>query len=67
MNVVTKAIEDFGGVTKLAAALGEISYQAVRKWEVSGVPPRRVLLFEKVTGLPRHKIRPDIYPPEESA
>lgn len=43
----------------VAKACG-IKRQAVEQWEQ--VPWNRVLVVEKVTGIPRHKIRSDIYP-----
>lgn len=43
----------------------EISDDTVAAWKYRGViPVRRVLDVERATGIPRYKIRPDIYPPE---
>lgn len=56
-----------GGQSKLAELLG-ISAQAVQQWVDSGmVPPRRVLDVERITGISRFELRPDIYgdPPSE--
>ena len=50
-----------GGVTKIAVELG-ISYQAVQQWGDKGVPANRVLKLEKLTGISRTEIRPDLYP-----
>jgi hypothetical protein len=47
-----------GGVGQAARILGTTK-QAVSQWDE--VPPRRVLQVEKITGLSRHQIRPDIY------
>lgn len=53
-----------GSVTKLAALLG-VTSQAISQW---GRPPvTRVLEIERVTGISRHKLRPDIYPPPIAA
>ncbi|MDD4456445.1 MAG: YdaS family helix-turn-helix protein [Syntrophotalea acetylenica] len=43
---------------------GHISY-----WTKTRVPARHALLIEKATAgrIPRHRLRPDIYPPEEYA
>lgn len=46
----------------LAETLG-ISVQAISQWR--RVPPTRVLDVERVTGVSRHLLRPDIYPPEQ--
>lgn len=50
----------------LAAALG-IRPSAVSQW--TRVPAERVIDVERVTGIPRHDLRPDIYPapPGETA
>jgi DNA-binding transcriptional regulator YdaS (Cro superfamily) len=49
------------GNTGLSKALeGEITPQAVAQWRQ--VPAERVLKVEKVTGISRHKLRPDLYP-----
>lgn len=50
-----------GGVAKLARPLN-ISTQAISQW--SRVPVEHVIAIERLTGIPRHEIRPDIYPPE---
>ncbi len=42
-----------------------ISKQAVYLWFRTTIPASRVLELEKITGIPRHELRPDIYPPEE--
>lgn len=42
--------------------------QAVFSWRAKGrVPAGRVLAVESATGIPRHEIRPDIYPPPDAA
>lgn len=50
-----------GGATGLARAIGGITPQAVSQWR--RVPVERVLEVERVTGIPRSELRPDIYPP----
>jgi DNA-binding transcriptional regulator YdaS (Cro superfamily) len=58
------AIDAVGGVSQLAK-LCKVSYQAVQKWQATGRPPaERVLEIERVTGISRHDLRPDIYPRE---
>lgn len=59
-----KAIEAMGGVGALARALG-ISQPSVSNW--SRVPAERVLPVEKVTGVSRSVLRPDLYPSEFSS
>lgn len=47
---------------QLAIRLG-ISSQAVSQWR--RIPVSRVLDVERVTGVPREQLRPDVYPPSE--
>jgi DNA-binding transcriptional regulator YdaS (Cro superfamily) len=56
------AIKRAGNATALAAMLG-ISSQAVGRWRK--VPPLRVLDVERITGVRREWLRPDLYPPRE--
>lgn len=60
-KALERAIEVAGGVAALAGKLGIFS-QAVSQWR--RVPVKRVLDVERATGVPRHELRPDIYPPE---
>lgn len=54
-----------GGFARVARAFN-ISTAAVSQWFSRGqVPARFVLSLEKMTGVSRHLIRPDIYPVEE--
>lgn len=60
------AIKNVGGLAGLADPLG-ISIQAISQWYEC--PPLRVIAVEGLSGVPRHKLRPDLYPvePAESA
>jgi len=57
--VTLLAVEKAGGLSQLARDLG-ISRQAVFQWKL--IPWQHVLNIEKLTGLPRTLLRPDIYP-----
>src|SRR6185369_4712471 len=52
------AIRVAGGVSELARRIG-ISQPAVTNWD--RVPAERVLAVEAATGVPRIKLRPDLY------
>jgi DNA-binding transcriptional regulator YdaS (Cro superfamily) len=56
------AIKQVGGTRALARLL-RIAPQAIVQWE--RVPAVRVLEIERLAGVPRHRLRPDIYPPPE--
>jgi DNA-binding transcriptional regulator YdaS (Cro superfamily) len=57
-----------GGAVGLARQLGGLTSQAVSQWKK--VPPNRVLDVERVTGVSRYRLRPDLYgdspPPAEA-
>lgn len=62
-DALKRAIKAAGGLAGLATPLG-ISEQAVSQWDE--VPPLRVLAVERVSGVPRHELRPDLYPLESN-
>lgn len=63
-EAVLKATASVGSAVKLAKLLG-IRSQAISQWK--RVPAERVLEVERVTGVSRHELRPDIYPVPEAA
>ena len=46
---------------RLAKDIG-VHHSTVIYWDRKGVPAERVLDVERLTGIPRHQLRPDIYP-----
>lgn len=51
-----------GGATVLSALLG-LERSSVSKWGARGrIPAERVPAIEQATGIPRHEIRPDLWP-----
>ena len=58
-DALTLAIQKAGGTTALATALG-IKAPSIYSWD--RVPAERVLAVERISGVSRHKLRPDIYP-----
>lgn len=59
-----EAIKAIGGVGALAKGLG-ISQPSVSNWRK--VPSERVIAVEKLTGVGRHILRPDLYPEARSS
>lgn len=39
-----------------------VNKSTVLRWEGGQVPAERVLEVERATGIPRHELRPDLYP-----
>lgn len=58
-SLKTYLAEERGRLKKLAKAF-EISPAAISQWD--RIPAERVLDVEKFTGIPRHELRPDLYP-----
>ena len=62
-QAMKRAFDAVGGPAQLATPLG-ITVQAVGQWDE--VPPLRVIAVERASGVPRHELRPDLYPVESS-
>lgn len=61
MNAFLDYLSKPGAKAKLARALG-ITHAAVQQWQGRGhVPVERVLQVERITGIPREALRPDLY------
>ncbi|EFM60815.1 phage related protein [Brucella sp. BO2] len=58
IEIVAKAAENVGGVVALARALN-IKHTAMYSWK--RVPAERVLEIERVSGISRYELRPDLY------
>jgi DNA-binding transcriptional regulator YdaS (Cro superfamily) len=62
-RALRRAVKVAGSATNLARMCG-VTSQAVDQWLMRGrVPVARVLCIEQSTGVARHELRPDIYPP----
>ena len=61
-TAIALAARNAGNAYRLAKKMN-VSHVAVGKWIKNGRPPAaRCLAIEKVTGVSRHALRPDIYP-----
>ena len=65
-EALRKACEAAGGQKPLADLIGTTQSQVWYWLERSkrGLPGEFVLPVERVTGVSRHELRPDLYPPE---
>lgn len=59
--IVAEAAAKVGGIAALARALN-VRHPTFYRWRK--VPPRRVLEIERITGISRRRLRPDLYPEE---
>jgi DNA-binding transcriptional regulator YdaS (Cro superfamily) len=57
--ILQDAITAAGGLSTLAKSLA-LSPSTICEW--SQIPAGRVIAVERVTGIPRQQLRPDIYP-----
>jgi len=61
MSIVDDAIKAAGGAAELAKACA-LSRPAVLFWRrLKGIPARHVPAVERVTGIPREQLRPDLF------
>lgn len=60
-EALIKAKEAAGGNAGMAEKLGGLTSQAVSQWK--RVPAGRVLEVERITGISRHHLRPDVFGP----
>lgn len=64
---IERAIRVAGSQQALANALG-IKSPSISEWKAAGrVPPGRVLEVERLTGVSRHDLNPELYPREATA
>ena len=65
MRTIQEIFDTQRGLRSQIARALKITPGAVRQWRE--VPPSRVLNVEALTGIPRHELRPDLYPRDEAA
>jgi DNA-binding transcriptional regulator YdaS (Cro superfamily) len=59
--LIETVIERLGGPTKAAEALGIKNASVISNWKTRGrVPVDHVLEVERITGISRHELRPDL-------
>lgn len=65
-KAVTAAVAAVGTGNALAAAIG-VRPSAVSNWRKTGIPPARVPLVSRLTGLPPQELRPDLWAQNDNA
>lgn len=61
IDALSRAIDALGGPSAAGRAVG-VSPQAIAQWKRA--PAERVLELERLTGVSRHALRPDVFGPE---
>ena len=62
-EAILKACDIIGGQHAMKRVLGLKSQGTVAYWvKIGRVPPKWVLKIERITGVTRHELRPDLYP-----
>jgi DNA-binding transcriptional regulator YdaS (Cro superfamily) len=65
-DAAAAAVKKYGGGAQIARALS-ITPAAITHWKRVGVPADRVLDVERLTGISRHVLRPDVFGPGDGA
>jgi DNA-binding transcriptional regulator YdaS (Cro superfamily) len=64
MDSLERACKAVGGKKKMAEQLS-VGPSAISQWLSRGcIPPKYIIAIERVSGVSRHELRPDIYPVE---
>ena len=66
MTNLTAKLSDKGLKLRDIADHMNVDKSTVTRWMQSKIPAERVLEVERFTGIPRHELRPDIYPPVDA-
>jgi hypothetical protein len=65
-DLARAAIDAAGNGAHLARQCGVTRY-AVHLWRKTGIPAKHVGRISALTGIPPHRIRPDLFPPPTDA
>lgn len=67
MNVLKEALDRRGLTCPEAARRGVPYHNLIKQYKgTRSVGPKAAILYEKVLGIPRSELRPDLWPPEET-
>ena len=66
-NPLKTLLDDKGIRLADLARAADVEKSTVTRWASGRIPAERVLEVERITGISRTKLRPDLYPAEASA
>ena len=67
LTSIERAVQAVGSQSALARATN-VTPQAAQQWVARGrVSHKKVIEVARVSGVPRHELRPDLYPPEKAS
>lgn len=67
MNTLRNALDRRGLTCREAARMGVPFHNIYKQYKGErGVGPNSALLYERILGIPRSELRPDLWPPAES-
>jgi DNA-binding transcriptional regulator YdaS (Cro superfamily) len=59
-DALSQAIENIGGASETARKM-KVTVAAIYKWKRTKLPATRVLDIEKLSGVSRYQLRPDVF------
>jgi DNA-binding transcriptional regulator YdaS (Cro superfamily) len=59
-SFITKAVQKAGGRSAVAKKLN-VNVETVRQWEIKKIPAERAVDLEKISGVHRSFLRPDLW------
>ncbi|MCV0379022.1 YdaS family helix-turn-helix protein [Nitratireductor sp.] len=63
-NPIDILVGKLGSLTKASEILGVSNPSVIANWRARGrIPAERVLEVERITGISRHELRPDVFGP----
>lgn len=67
MNTLREALDKRGLTYQDAAKMGVPYHNIFKQYHgIRSVGPKSAILYEKILGIPRSELRPDLWPPEEA-
>ena len=61
LTAFDEVVAILGGDLAVARAVGNLSKSAIQRWHRTGVPAERCADLERLSGIPRGRLRPDLF------